>query len=128
MPFRQIIMEGIERENDVTFGKDLIPFSFEEMNEEPASLKMKLKTGRIDAIFAVSDYYVVKMMELAAKSYPELLRLPKAGVYNMLYSRYPGQEFSSVPLNLEKMWKIALSMPENDSKPRFIEPAEIIVR
>ncbi len=128
MPFRQKIMEGIERENGVTFGKDLIPFSFEEMNEEPASLKMKLKPGGIDAIFAVSDYYIVKMMELAAKSYPELLRLPKAGVYNMLYSRYPGKEFSTVPLNLEKMWKIALSMPENDSKPCFIEPAEIIVR
>ena len=74
---------------------------------------------------AARDYYIVKLLELAAKECPPLLSLPKAGVFNMLYSSFPGHEFPSVPLNLRKMWKSALALSGRERNFILIEPEKI---
>ena len=125
MPFRQKILEELKKLSGFTFGKELLPFSFEEIRQEPASLKSLAARGMPDALFAVSDYYIVKLLELAAKECPALLSLPKAGVFNMLYSSFPGHEFPSVPLNLTKMWKNALALSGKERNFTMIEPEKI---
>lgn len=124
MPFRQKIMEELECRTGLSFGRELIPFSFEEIQNEPENLIDAVKKMP-DAIFAVSDYYIVKLLELAEKICPELLSLPKAGTFDMLYSSFPGHVFPSVPLDLGKMWRSALSYSRKESKPLFIKTAKI---
>ena len=125
MPFRQKILEELKNVSGFAFGKELLPFSFEEIQQAPESLKTLLASGMPDALFAVSDYYIVKLLELAAKECPPLLSLPKAGVFNMLYSSFPGHEFPSVPLNLRKMWKSALALSGRERNFILIEPEKI---
>ncbi len=124
MPFMQKRLEEAAERAGLRFGRDLFLLGRDKQRIDSAALDRLWKKEQPTAVFALSDYLMMGFMEEAEKHCPELSSIYRVGMFNFHYSRYPGHEFASVPLNFAKLWQVALE--QNDEKGVIIIPPDKI--
>ncbi len=129
MPYLHDRLKEASISVDMKFGKELSYTGIEDIKKNPALLEKIFAKNGPTAVFGLSDYLVHQFLQYASKASPDTLNLDKVGIYNQSYSNIPGQEFSSVNFDLQKIWKKAFVHCNSgeDSFVEYVEP-ELVIR
>jgi DNA-binding LacI/PurR family transcriptional regulator len=108
--------------------RDVVYYSLEELQKNPDSLKSFYEKHQPTAVCAQSDWIVHNLRTRGIKVCPEAASLNATGFFNLHYSRFPGQKFTTFDPDFQTMWRKALQMlAQNDTGIINVKP-EIIVR